>query len=138
VTRKIVVDTGLLADHLLQRSGVSLLRSIMGKFFCYTTVFNAIELFALARSEKEIHAVNDMMNAMKILGVNSKSSAALGTLLAKTRQKKVPDVVALIAGVCIESKLPIVTLNPKRFFSVREIKVIHARTLKFRAKNGNI
>ncbi len=135
---KIIVDTDLLADHLLQRSGVSLLRTIMGRFFCYTTVFNAIELFALAESEKEIRAVNDAMDTMKILGVNSKSAATFGKLLAKSRRKKVPDVAALIAGVCIESKLPIVSLNPKRFFSVKEVKVIHARELKFRIKNVNI
>ncbi|MDE3057726.1 MAG: type II toxin-antitoxin system VapC family toxin [Bacteroidota bacterium] len=130
--RKIVVDTDVLADHLVQRNGVSILRAMMGSYFCYTTVFNAIELFALAKSGKEIRAVADAMDAMKILGVNSKSAAALGRLLARTRARNIPDSTALIAGVCIESKLPIVTLNPKRFFSVKEVKVLHARALKFR------
>lgn len=126
MTKKIVVDTDLLVDHLLQHGGVSLLRFVMQNFFCYTTVFNAMELFALAKTEKEIRAVSNAMSTLKILGVNPKSAPALGKLLAETRRKKAPDMTALIAGVCIESKLPVVTLNPKRFFSVKGIRAIDA------------
>ncbi len=131
---KIVVDTDLLAQHLLQRGGVSVLRTVVSNFFCYTTVFNTIELFACAQSKKEIRAVSDTMQAIKILGVNSKSAKNFGNLLAITRRKKIPDFTALIAGVCIESKLPIVSLNPNRFFSVKGVKVVDAHTLKYRTK----
>ena len=78
--QKIVVDTDVILEHLVHREGPSLLRNAMNLFFCYTTVFNAIEAFSAARSEKEIQAVDDAMSAMKVLGLNAKSAKAIGKI----------------------------------------------------------
>jgi predicted nucleic acid-binding protein len=127
--QKIVVDTDVILEHLVHREGSSLLRKAMNLFFCYTTVFNAIEAFSAARSEKEIQAVDDAMSAMKVLGLNAKSAKAIGKIFPDvnaTRQQALP---VLIAGVCRESKLPIVTMNPKRFSGIRQLRVIPAQRL---------
>jgi predicted nucleic acid-binding protein len=127
--QKIVVDTDVLLEHLVHREGASFLRNAMNTCFCYTTVFNAIEAFSFARSEEEIQAVDDAMSAMKVLGLNAKSAKAVGKIFSNINQKKARVLPVLIAGVCRESKLPIVTMNPKRFSGVKQLKVIPAEKL---------
>jgi predicted nucleic acid-binding protein len=127
--QRIVVDTDVLLEHLVHREGASFLRSAMNVFFCYTTVFNAIEAFSMARSEEEIQAVDDAMSGMKVLGLNAKSAKAIGKTFLKAKSKKQGAFPTLIAGVCTESKLPIVSLNPKRFSGIKQLRVIPAEKL---------
>jgi Predicted nucleic acid-binding protein, contains PIN domain len=127
--QKIVVDTDVLLQYLVHREGASFLRSAMNVFFCYTTVFNAIEAFSVARSEKEIQAVDNAMSAMKVLGLNAKSAKVIGKIFSSTDSKKTKDLSVLIAGICRESRLPIVTMNPKRFSGIKQLQVIPAQKL---------
>ncbi len=121
--RKIIVHTDVLIDFLTHRSrGRSVLRQIMSRSFCYTTVFNAIELFALARSEREKRAVAEALSSMKILGLNAKNAPAYGRLFASPRKAGTLDL--LVAGLCIESKLPLVTGKASDFRGIRGLKVL--------------
>ncbi len=122
--KKIVVDSSIIAEHLTTVRSESLLRELSKKYFCYTTVFNAIELFAVSKSPKETQAIEDALNTMKILGVNAKSAKNIAEIVSSSKK----DFAALIAGVCIESKLPIVTLNPKRFSGNK--KKLEVRSVK--------
>lgn len=117
--KKIVVDSSIIAEHIITVNIESILRTLSREYFCYTTVFNAIELFAVSNSLKETQAIEDAMNAMKVLGVNSKSAKNIATIVSSSKS----DFSALIAGICIESKLPIVTLNPKRFSGTKQLIV---------------
>lgn len=123
IVRKIVVDSDIIADHLVTKESRSLLRMLMSEYFCYTTVFNAIELFSAARSKKEIQAVDDAMNAMKVVGVNSKSAKSIAKHLTQSKE----TLSGLIAGVCIESKLPIVTLREKQYKKFKVLEVLSAK-----------
>jgi predicted nucleic acid-binding protein len=128
-TQKVVLDTDILLEHLLHREGASYLRKAMTVFFCYTTVFNAIEAFSVARSKKEIQAVDDAMSALKVLGLNSKSAKAAGKIFSNVSLGKTAEISALIAGVCLESKLPIVTLNPRRYAGIKQLRVVPAQMM---------
>lgn len=123
--RKIVIDSDIILDHLTTGDDVSALRRLMNRYFCYTTIFNAIELFATARSQQEIKAIDDAMYAMKVLGVNAKSAKNIARTYTSAKQQ----MSGLIAGVCIESKLPIVTLNPQRYKKIPSLEVIPAHPL---------
>ena len=123
--KKIVVDTSIIADHLITQNKESILRTLSKKYFCYTTVFNAIELFALAKSLKETEAIQDAMNALKVLGINPKSAKNIAAVVSSTKK----DYAALIAGICIESKLPIVTLSHKRFAGITGLKIVDLNNL---------
>lgn len=118
--KKIVVDSSIIADHLITEQNESILRGLSKEYFCYTTVFNAIELFAVSKSLKETQAIEDALSAMKVLGINSKSAKNIATVVSSTSR----DFSSLIAGVCIESKLPILTLNPKRFSRIKNLQVV--------------
>ncbi len=127
--QKIVVDTDIILDHLVHGDGASILRKTMSTYFCYTTVFNAIEAFSMARSKKEIQAVDDAMSAMKVLGLNAKSAKSIGKIYSSHISIGKKILPALIAGVCIESRLPIVTMNPKRFSRIKHLRIIPAKKL---------
>jgi predicted nucleic acid-binding protein len=127
-----VVDTDLFINHMLfhpparRTESISPLRKIMSSFFCYTTVFNAIELFSLAQSEAEVRAIEDTLQAVKILGLNGRSAKSVGIGFGKIRTKRVRDFDALIAGVCVESRLPLVSGRAKRYRGIPNLTVISA------------
>ena len=81
---KVVVDTDILIGHVLGTTNPrpSILRLLTRRYFCYTTVFNAVEAFGLCRTDAERKAVEGSMNALKILGVNAKSGKNIGRLRA--------------------------------------------------------
>lgn len=122
---RIVIDTDIIVDHLVTGEAVSILRRLMSQYFCYTTVFTAVELFAGARSSKERQAVEGAMSAMKVLGLNAKSAKNIAPVVVKNRK----TVAGLIAGLCIESGLPIVTMTPKRFAAGTALKIMHPKDL---------
>jgi predicted nucleic acid-binding protein len=122
---KIVIHTDVFLEHLRGNRRPSVLREAMGKLFCYTTVFQAIELFSLAESEKECRAIEDSMAAMKIMGLNPKQAQKYGALL--TSSKGLDTLNVLIAGLCLESKLPILTDRRQDFKGVRGLVVIPTR-----------
>lgn len=135
--KKVVIGSDILLEHLTQQYDSagegSVLRRAMSLFFCYTTVFNAIELFALARTEAETQAVENVMQAMKILGLNGKSAKNVGPYIAQARRHHYHshgDMNALIAGLCTESRLPILTRQPKKFKGLGPLRVIPADSFK--------
>ena len=124
-------------DHLVHREGASTLRRVMNVFFCYTTVFNAIEAFSVARSDKEIQAVDDAMSAMKVLGLTQREQK-LSEIFSRVTVRRNTGSYGLIAGVCRESKLPILTLNPERFSGIKQLRVIPARQMVRFTAGGKI
>jgi|SRR5208283_5041831 len=126
---KIVVHTDIIMEYLLHGGQQeSVFRLAVQKFFCYTTVFNAIELFSAAHTEHERHAVEQSMSAMKILGVNAKSAKYYGKLIAEGM--KLPRMNALIAGICLESKLPVLTGKPKEFIGVKQLRIVPSSAVR--------
>jgi len=104
----------------------------MMKFFCYTTVFTAIELFALARTERERAAMRGAMGAMKLLGLNAKSAGRIGDLVAK--HSGGASLALLSAGLCVESGLPLLTNEAANFRGVRRLRIISGSSLREIAK----
>jgi predicted nucleic acid-binding protein len=122
--KKIIVDSDIILDHVLTKKPISLLRKLHQQYFCYTTAFNAIEVFSAARTKREIQAVQYAMNAMKILGLNAKSAKNIAGVFSGFRNAKKSNLCSLIAGIALESKLPIVTMHPNRFLAVKNLKII--------------
>ena len=127
-SHKIVVHTDVLLAYLTHRSaGPSVLREAMSRWFCYTTVFNAIELFSIAKTKEETCAIGEALSAMKILGLNAKQAPKYGTLFGSA--KKGAALNLLTAGLCLESRLPLLTARPAAFRGVKGLVVITPREL---------
>lgn len=104
---KVIIDTDLFLGHLNGDRSPSLLRIALQKFFCYTTVFQAIELFSLGRTAQDRQAIEDSMAAVKILGLNAKNAPTFGRLVSASGKRSM--LATLAAGLCLESRLPLVT-----------------------------
>ena len=125
---KIVVHTDVLLEHLCGIKNPSVLRQVMSKFFCYATAYQAIELFALARTEKEVKAVENAMAAMKVLGLNPKKARKYGELISSN--KKTDRWNILIAGLCMESKLPLLTDRKKDFAGIKGLMIVPTKLVE--------
>lgn len=100
----------------------------MTKFFCYTTVFQAIELFAYAKTDGEQKAIEDSMAAMKVMGLNPKQASRYGTLLKRSERLNILHV--LVAGLCIESKLPILTDRRGDFRGIKGLTIVPTKLVR--------
>lgn len=119
---KLVVHTDVLVAHLTSADHPSVLRRAMGIFFCYTTVFQAIEVFAMMRTAEERRAAGDAMSAMKLLGLNPKNAALYGGLFAAHPARRPMDL--LVSGLCIEGRLPLLTGRRKDFAGIRGLRIL--------------
>jgi predicted nucleic acid-binding protein len=108
----------------------------MMKFFCYTTVFDAIELFSAVRTAGERRSVEDAMSAMKILGLNAKFAPRYGDLFPANRSLTALQV--LIAGICLETRLPLLTSKVTVFRRVKGLSVIPVSALSPEANAAEI
>jgi len=134
---KIAIHTDVLLEYLVHRGrGESVLRLAMQKFFCYTTVFNAIDVFSVARTEKERTAVEQELSAMKILGLNAKSAKRYGGWIADGLPLPKTDI--FVAAICMDSRLPLLTRQPKRFSSVQHLMVVPAGLVTAEQTAGQI
>lgn len=94
----------------------------MGKFFCYATVFQAIELFSMAKTKEERAVIEDSMAAMKLLGLNPKNARKYGELIAS--KNRVDRWNMLIGGLCLESRLPLLTARSRDFAGVKGLLIV--------------
>jgi len=122
---KIVVHTDVLVRHLSGRQTPSVLRFALQKFFCYTTVFQAIEAFSFGRSARELQAIDDAMASLKVLGLNPKNARRYGGLIREKGKKN--QWSALIAGMCDESRLPILTDRVRDFRDFPGLVIVPTR-----------
>lgn len=129
---KVVLDTDAVVDFLTRREsaagrrGPSLMRRLLGVCICYTTVFNAAELFALAHTRKEREVVEGALSCIKLLGLNARSAPAIGVLLRQSASRQSGDLPVLIGALCRQSRLPLVTYRPEAFRGISGLSVLPA------------
>lgn len=126
--KKIVVDSDIIAQHLVNIKYPSTLRKLSSKYFCYTTVFNTIELFSLCTSESEKENLAEALTALKIIGMNPKPSKSFSNFYAKSRKKNVKETYAYIAGLCFEAKLPLATFRQSKYKWTKELQILNKDT----------
>ena len=124
---KMVVHTDVILDHLQTATRPSAMRRAMRAYLCYTTVFNAIQVFAHFRSPEERKAAEDAMSAMKLLGLNPKNAMRYGDLFDAHPRLQPLDL--LVAGMCLESRLPLLTDRGQDFRGIRGLSVVPTRKL---------
>lgn len=122
---KIVVDTDVLLDHLRRDQSPSILRVAMSKFLCYTTVFNAIEVFSAANSALESGLIEDALAPMKLLGLSARGARRYASMLAGGRPRNRWQM--LIAGLCLESRLPLLTGRRADFQGTKGLVLVPPR-----------
>lgn len=126
--RKLMVHTDVIVEHLAGDRSPSTLRRAAGTALCYTTVLQAAEVLALARTPSELHAVEECLGVLKILGINARQAPRYGRLLARHPRLAPADLLA--AAVAIDAGLPVLTDRPGCFRGIRGLTIVRGRALR--------
>jgi predicted nucleic acid-binding protein len=124
------LDTHVFADHLTFRSkeGSFLLKCLESFDHCYTSVINIGEVLSACKTKQQNEKAKRAFYGVGLLGIPYRYSNKLGRIL---RHLKTSDTNsyrdALIIMMCSETKLQLVTFDPKRYLSLSKkfgVKVI--------------
>jgi len=87
-------------------------------------VFQAIDLFAEATTAIEREAMQNSMATLKLLGMNAKNAWEYGRLLKANEQRR--ELYVMAAGLCIESRLPLLTNQGGVFKGMKNLQLVPA------------
>lgn len=121
------LDTGVLIAYLKDREpGATAVERAVKSYRCYITAITAYELlFGVAWARKEIgeETLLDVMTVLPIDNLVARRAAALHVELIRRNQDiGIKDV--LIAAVCLEASLPLLTTNTRHFSRVPGMEVV--------------
>ena len=110
-----LIETDILNDYLTHRSSdgePSLLRQALAQATCYTTMINAMELFASATDQKSRDATMNLLMVVRVLGFSARYAepfAALGKQIEQEKKLVLSQRELMILAMAETSKLTIVT-----------------------------
>lgn len=112
-----LIETDVLREYLIAGKGEeTLLRNALAKGVCYTTMYNALELFRAAKTKEESDAVMQMLMIVRVLGFNARYAQSFSEVTSEIEKKSgiIPTYrEAMMIGMAKISKLSILT---KDFF----------------------
>jgi hypothetical protein len=119
---KYLLETDVLIQYLTTDipNKVHYLIKLMQKGICFTSVFNASELFMLAKTDLEKNKVRDLLNALKVLGLHSRYSLSISD--CKNNFDNIRD--ALFYILAEQNRLIIVSNHPEKYTGLK-VKSIH-------------
>jgi len=123
----ICLGTSVLIAYLKGReSAATAVEQAIQTRVCFVTAITVYELlFGVARAKKKI-GEDDLLNVMSVLPFDdsaARRSARLHSdLIGQNEDIGIKDV--LIAAICLEHSLPLLTLNERHFSRVPELQVL--------------
>ncbi len=108
--KQYLIETDVLREYLVSHN--SLLRSALSEGVCYTTMYNALEIFRLAKNEAEREVVKNMLSVVRVLGFNYRYAEQFAQIIREIEEQSKTDITereALIIGMAKTSKLTILT-----------------------------
>lgn len=126
------LDTSVLIAFLRGREpGASAVEQAVNRRSCFVTAISVYELlFGVARAKKQIgeDAMLGMLTILPFDGDAARRAAKLhDALIRRNDDIGVKDV--LIAAICLEHALPLLTLNERHFARVPELEVLTPASL---------
>lgn len=127
---RVCLDTGMLIAYLKGREpGASALEQVVRQSDCYATSLTVYEvLFGVARARKQIgeEALLSVVTVVPFDESAARRAAQLHDQLIRGNQDiGLRDV--LIAAVCLEHSLPLLTLNERHFNRVPKLRIVTPR-----------
>jgi tRNA(fMet)-specific endonuclease VapC len=130
-TSRLCLDTSVLIVYLKGRDpGASAVARAVKESACYITSITVYELlFGVARAQKQI-GEQELLGVMLILPLDESAARRAANLhnelIRRNQDIGVKDV--LIAAVCLEHDLPLLTLNERHFARVAGLTVLSPET----------
>lgn len=134
---RICIDTGPLIAFLKGRNpGAAAVERAARQMECFVTVITAYELlFGVARARRQIgeEALLGIMGHLPLDMAAARRAAKLhDELIRRNQDIGVKDI--LIAAICLENDVPLLTLNEEHFERVPELTVVKATELALLAE----
>ena len=108
-----LIETDVLREYLVAAKGAeTVLRKALATGVCYTTMYNALELFRAASGKEENDAVMQVLMVVRVLGFNSRYAQSFAEIASEIEKKTgiiLSQREAMIIGMARTSKLTIVT-----------------------------
>jgi hypothetical protein len=108
--KQYLIETDVLHEYLVTKN--SLLRTALSEGVCYTTMYNALEMFRLAKNEGEKEVVKNMLSVVRVLGFNYRYAEQFALIINEIEEKSktiLTEREALIIGMAKTSNLTILT-----------------------------
>lgn len=121
----VIADSDVLIDFLRGKGEANRVAELLDSGHLLTTVISAFELWAGAKTQRQIDAVEGLMQAMSVLPLTSacaRRAAHIRRNLDKAGQT-VAMADCLIAGISIENGSSLFTRNRKHFERIPTIKL---------------
>lgn len=124
---RVCIDTGPLIAFLKGRNpGATAVERAVQELDCFVTVITVYELlFGVARARRQIgeDALLGTMHSLPLDIAAARRAAQLhDELIRRNQDIGIKDV--LIAAICLEHELPLLTLNEEHFRRVSELTVV--------------
>ena len=132
------LDTSVLIAYFKGReSGATAVEQAVQTRVCFVTAITVYELlFGVARAKKEIgeDVLLDVMSVLPFDDVAARRAARLHSdLIGRNEDIGIKDV--LIAAICLEHSLPLLTLNERHFSRVPDLQVLTPDTFLSQLSN---
>lgn len=124
-----LVETDVLGEYLVAgKEEDTLLRKALSKGVCYTTMYNALELFRAAKTKEESDAVMQMLMIVRVLGFNARYAQTFSEATAEIEKKtglSPTNREAMMIGMAKISKLSILTKDFfERYNAMKAVQVL--------------
>jgi tRNA(fMet)-specific endonuclease VapC len=120
-----IADTDVLVDYLRGRGEAERIGLELRKRSFCTTVVTAFELWAGAQGPKQVAAVEALLAAIRVLGLDAPGARRAGEIRRELERRGIPIGMAdsLIAGICLENDGILLTRNRKHFERVPGLRL---------------
>ncbi len=122
-----LIETDILVEHLQHsdKNTLSDLEIAMMNGICFTTVINSAELYFAAINKEEKEAVDNLLKALKILGLNSRYSLNISEFFNKVAT--VRD--ALFCTIAKNNDMIILTNDIEKYKKIN-LKILQPKNLR--------
>ncbi len=125
----IVADTDVLIDALRGREPIrTRVADAIGSGALTTTAVSAFELLCGARRDAERHAVNTLLASLEVLALDEAAGRHAANVHADltARGESIGMGDCLIAGICVQNGVGLLTRNRRHFERVAGLKLAEA------------
>ena len=121
----IIADTDVLIDFLKNKGAAKEVAALLKTGQLATTTLSVFELWVGAKTPDQIAHIETLLNALQIYQLNLAAAKMAGACHKNLQASKneIGMADALIAGICIENKVPLFTRNKKHFSRISELKL---------------
>jgi tRNA(fMet)-specific endonuclease VapC len=120
-----IADSDVLIDFLRGKGFAERIRSEVKTGGLHTAAISAFELWAGAKTDQQISAVETLLAALIILPLETESARRAAKVRRELEKKNASIGMAdsLIAGICLEREGVLITRNRKHFERVAGLKL---------------